>query len=189
MRRDGLRAIDFPDAGSAFIAEAAGDLDLAGVAFFDPGEGFLLRSVGAALSAGLHDTIVFPRGFYAFAAFEHIVRDWLFHIDILSGLTRPDRDERVPMVGRRSRDDVDIFVLQQLTDVSIGLDVMTFIFLPVGRRFEDLRVAIAERGQPHPFHAAKGADVAAPAAAKADDGHTDVIIGAGRLRPNAGGQA
>src|SRR6266567_3692398 len=95
----------------------------------------------------------------------------------------------MPVVRRGGGNDVDIFVLKQLPHVGISLQMMAFISEPSGGAFQDSRIAITKRRQTHAFHGAKGLDVAGPAPSKSNDSHTDVVIGARGLRPEAGRQA
>ena len=65
--------------------------------------------------------IVRRRRLHELPAFPHIVRDGLFHIDILAGLDGPDGGERVPVIRRGDRNGIDLFALQQLANVGVAL--------------------------------------------------------------------
>src|SRR5206468_1417535 len=92
-RRSGLRAAYFADAGAGFVAEAADDGHFAEVAAVNPFDGFLDGLAGAALRAGLDDSVVFARRSDQLAAFPDVVGNGLLDIDILAGLHRPDGGE------------------------------------------------------------------------------------------------
>src|SRR5438105_15960094 len=101
IRWNGLRSVNFADAGTALVAEAAGNFDFAKMSFLDPGHGsFNASNGGAALRPGLHDFVVLARELNNAPPFAHVMRNRLFDIDILARLDGPDGAEGVPMVRR-----------------------------------------------------------------------------------------
>src|SRR4051794_13901541 len=95
----------------------------------------------------------------------------------------------MPVVWGRSRDDINVFVFEQSPHVGESFHRLAFFAGLLGCRFEDLRIAIAESGEPHPFHVAKGVDMARAPAAEANDGDADVAVRASHLGPTPSGQA
>src|ERR1035441_4056114 len=91
------------------------------------------------------------------------------------------------MVRRCKADDINFLVVQQLADVSIGLNLLAqipvFLHLPV----EDVLVHVAQSNHPRPFDLAQACDVTHSAPIKSDHGETDVAVGASRVR--GGGRA
>jgi hypothetical protein len=75
-------------------------------------------------------------------------------------------------------DDINIFILEQLADVGVTLDRLAGIGALFGFPLQNLPVHITKGDQANPVEFAKPFDVIAAPAAKADDGHTDVAIGA-----------
>jgi hypothetical protein len=177
--RDGLGAAGFSDAGPALITEAPRYRDLAEIAFPDPFHGFGdALTAAAALGSGLDDAPVFPGGLDELAAFPNVMGDWLFQIDIAPTLHRPNGTEGVPMIRGGDGYGVDVLGFEQFPDVPIALHFSAgflthFLHLPV----QNFLIHITEADQPGTLHAGEGADVAASASAKADDGDADVGIG------------
>ena len=64
--------------------------------------------LGAILGADLHDAVVFRGGGDHLAAFPDGVAHRLFNVDVFAGLTGPDGEEGVPVVGRDDEDGVDV---------------------------------------------------------------------------------
>ena len=60
----------------------------------------------------LHDSVVLFCGFDELSAFENIVAEWLFDVDVFARLAGPDCPQRVPMIGRCDRYGVDAFIGQ-----------------------------------------------------------------------------
>src|SRR6185436_13208445 len=108
-----------PDAEPRIVAEAAGNLDLAELAFLQEFHRLLEPLVGAALGARLADLPVLARRLDDLPAFPDVVADGFLDVDVLSGLEGPDRQQRVRMVGGRDRDGVDRLVLDQLPEVLV----------------------------------------------------------------------
>ena len=115
-----LRGIDLADARAGFVTQAAGEDDSAEVTGANPLDGLLDREAGAALGAGLNDSLVFARGFDQLVAFPDFMADGLFHIDIFARLHGPEGGQGVPVVRRGNGNSVDVVLLQQLPDVAEG---------------------------------------------------------------------
>ena len=54
----------------------------------------------------------------SFAAFPDVVRYRLLDVDVLAGLHRPDRGQRVPVVGGGDGDRVDLLVVENTRRMS-----------------------------------------------------------------------
>ena len=178
----------FADARTAFVAKGAGVFHFAERIGFQPGQRIGEPDSAAALHAHLHDPLVGVGGLHELTAFPDIVRDGLFDIHILAGLTAPDGRERVPVIRRGDRDGIDLLALQQLADVLIRRHVRALFQKLRLALFEHLRIHVAERHEPHAFHFEVFRNVIFAAPVEADDGDADVVIRAGRLRADAGGE-
>src|SRR5262249_22406570 len=66
----------------------------------------------AALRSHLHDAIVPARSLDHAAAFDDVVRDRLFHVDMFAGLARPYRRQGMPVVRSRNDQSCEIAILQ-----------------------------------------------------------------------------
>ena len=102
--------------------------------------------VRAALGAVLDDFAVFFCRLDELPALKDIVAKRLFDIHVLAGLACPDGGQRVPMVGRRDRDGVDVLVGERFANVAIQLGPLALgVFDDLRPSLEHLRIGIAER--------------------------------------------
>jgi len=133
--------------------------------------------VAAALGAVLDDGLVLAGGLDEFASFEDVVAARLFHVHVFAGLDGPDRQQRVPVVGRGDGDHVPLFVLQCLADV---LETLGGVAAATANGFDargkQTRVGVDQMCHLHLVHAQIGADVAAAATVDAGHTHTDRIV-------------
>ena len=155
--------------------EPARHVDVADEAFSD----LLLRFVEPQLRAGavLHDPVVLPRRRDDLLRLEHVVRDRLFDEDILAGLDRPDRLQRVVEVWRGDRDRVDRLVVEQPPEVSVGGRPL----FPRGldgldAAVDDRLIDVAQRGDLDVGHLEIRTDVRLAAAVESDDGDPDGVV-------------
>src|SRR5690242_17814297 len=88
------------DGIAPLVAQPASHVDIAEQAVAHALHRFLQGFRRAALAAHLNDLVVFARGRDNLLSFKHIVRAWLLDVDVLAGLERPNRLERVRMVRR-----------------------------------------------------------------------------------------
>jgi len=116
-RGDGRGRGRLADAVAALVAEATGGGDFAEVASLSPSDGLTETGAGANLGAGLGDAAGFLRGGDQLAPFPDVVGNGFLDVDILAGLKCPDAHERVPVVGRRDRDGIEVGRGEQLADV------------------------------------------------------------------------
>ena len=135
------------------------------------------RRVRSTLAALLDDAVVFARGGNDLLRFEHVVGARLLDVDVLPCLARPDGLQRVPVVRRGDRHDVDVLALEHLAKV--GVDRR----LSQRPRFEALHlvadvalVHVAERGDLHVFHPGPRAQVAPAPPSQARDANPDGVV-------------
>lgn len=167
------------DAPAGFTAVAFGDEEFAVFAAVDGGNLLGPAAAGAALRAVLDDAVVFAGGFNALTAFEDVVAAGFLDVNVFAGLASPDGDEGVPVVGRGNGDGVDAFVFQELADVGVGGDFGGVVFFQlVHSAADDVVVNVAESGDADAGNAAEAFDVGASASVDADNGDSDVFIGA-----------
>ena len=167
------------DAPAGFAAVAFGDEEFAVFAAVDGGDLLGPAAAGAALGAVLDDAVVFAGGFDALAAFEDVVAAGFLDVDVFAGLASPDGDEGVPVVGGGDGDGVDVFVFQELADVSVGGDFGGVVFFQLGNSAaDDVVINVAESGDANAGDASESVDVGASASVDADDGDSDVFVGA-----------
>src|SRR6185312_17313832 len=100
------------DGVSLLVAETLGHIHLAELPGTKKGDRVLHSLMTSALGPRLHDPAILPSGLDHAAAFAHIVTHGLLDVDILPRLTAPDRRQRVPVVGRRDRDGVNLLVVE-----------------------------------------------------------------------------
>lgn len=167
------------NAPSRLAAVAFGDEEFAVLAAVNGGDLLGPAAAGAALGAVLDDAVVFAGGFNALAAFKDVVAAGFFDVDVFAGLASPDGDEGVPVVGRGDGDGVDAFVFQELTDVGVGGDFGCVVFFQlIDSAANDVVVNVAESGDADAGNAPEAVDVGASASVDADDGDSDVFVGA-----------
>ena len=156
--------------------------DDAGVEEFDS---FAEGSPPAALGSAGGDAVVFAGGFDELGAFEDVVGDGLFDVNVFAGLHGPDGGEGVPVVGGGDGDGVDGFVIEGAAHVGVeegalagfGKDFLGGGFGAGTIDFDegcDFDVGDGEEFR----------DVSGAAATDADDGDAEAVIGLG---PGLGG--
>ena len=136
------------------------------------------------MRAVLDDAVVFARGLDGHAAFEGVVRERLFDVDVLAGLAGPNRTERVPEIRRGEENDIDVLVVEELAHVVRGLLHPTAgeLLVVVHALGHHALVDVAEGGDLDVgalLERMHGSDMGAAATAQADDGGADAVVGAG----------
>src|SRR5262249_40722458 len=91
------------DGVSPLEAQAARDIDVAEGAAVQVPARLDHAASRPALRAMLHDPSVLLGGTHELLAFPQVVRARLLDVHVLPGLTRPDRDQRMPVIGRGDR--------------------------------------------------------------------------------------
>ena len=179
-----LRAADLADALARLVVETVGVEDLAEVALADVLERLGEAGPLARAVRGLDDPFVLGRRLDHPAAFEDRVGRGLLDVYVLARLTRPDRRQGVPVVGRRDDDGIDVLVVEQLAQVGVRLDARIVRAKLLDLRHEIGLVAIAQGREAKARNlevcrdlvAAHAADL--DAGADADDAQPDVVVGA-----------
>ena len=141
-------------------------------------------NAGTLLRSHLHHAIVLARGFHHQDAFVNGVADGLFNVNILAGLAGLNHHQRVPVVGSTHDDDIDIFAVEHLAEIGVGLRLTAGILdaqLQVGL------VNVADGGDFNVGLLSKCSEVAASLAACANNTHNHLVTG-GRLRGFAQGR-
>src|ERR1700730_11280300 len=145
-------------------------------------DGLEHAGVGARLAAVLADAIVFFYGANQLTAFKCVMRAGLFDVNVFPGLAGPDGHERVPMIGSGDGDGVNVFVVEKLANIDVGLRPWQAELLDlIEALLRDVFVDIAESGQLGLRDARKTMDVIVAAPAHPADGHADAIICAENL--------
>src|SRR5262249_47976817 len=124
-------------------------------------------------------------------ALRDVVAQRLLDVYVLACLARPDRDERVPVVGRRDRDHVEFLVLQSLANVlnafRLVAALVSDLFAP---RLEQAAVRVDQVRDLDVLYAEVLIDVAVPLPVDAGDADADHVVGAehppGRLGAGVG---
>ena len=159
-------------------AESARHVERSDRALAEHGHRLALVPDGAALGADLHHALVLAGRLDHLLALEYVVAGWLLHVDVLAGLAGPDGGERVPVIGRCYRDRVDVPVFKQLAHVRVFFRRAVLKLPHHGRgAFPRRLVDIADRCDSCTLHFGEEAEVATPAAACADDGQIDRLVG------------
>src|SRR4051794_19026222 len=100
----------------------------------------------AILGPDLDHAVIFFRRSHHLLPFPEIMGKRLFNVNVLAGLTRPDRRERMPMVGQGDHDGIDGLVIHHLAQVGISGDLLAAILEWLCLASQMCRVHIAERG-------------------------------------------
>ena len=178
---DGFEAEGVSAAGEEEVALVDVTND-AGVEEFD---GFAEGSPPAALGAAGGDAVVLAGGFDELGAFEDVVRDRLFDVNIFAGLHGPDGGEGMPMVGGGDGDGVDGFVIESAAHVgveegsfaSFGEDFLRGCFGAGAIDFD-------EGGDFEIGHGEEFVDMSRATRSDADNGDAEAVVGLG---PGLGG--
>ncbi len=158
--------------------------DVADVARAHELEAALVVAAGALLRAHLHHALVGGRRLQHPVAFAHHVRQRLLDVDVLARGARQDRHERVPVVGRRDHDGVDVGPVEQLAEVLVRRGRV-----PRGRHgLREPRLAqLRDRGDLDVGLRLEVEQVPLADQAVADQPDPDAVVGA--ERPSQGGRA
>jgi len=117
------------------------------------------------------------------------VRDRLLDVNVRPGAHRRDRDQRVPVVGRRVDDDLRLFALEQLAVVAVGLGrVARQLRDRVGALLQLALVDVAQRDDLHPAIFQRVGQNVRPPPPRADEGEGLLFarLSAGFVRPQDG---
>ena len=104
---------------AALVAQALGEINLAQHAVLQQLHRLHLVRHAARLAADLAHTRILPRRRNHLLALERVMAGWLLAISVLAGLHRPNCGQGVPMVRRRDRDGVDVFVFEHLSHIAV----------------------------------------------------------------------
>lgn len=107
-----------------------------------------------------------------------------FEVDVLSGLQRPDRGERVPVVRRRDRDRIDVARREELANVLVCLDVAA-----IDGRLDGVEyggIGIADGDDSHARNLRETTEMILPSAVQADDGDAEITVRPEHFTPRAG---
>ncbi len=99
------------DGLAPLVAHALGHVDFAQTALVEEPGHCLGAWVAAVIGAVLDQDRVFSGRLDQFTAFEEVMAAGFFDRDMFTRLQRPDRCERVPVVGRDERHSVDLRIL------------------------------------------------------------------------------
>ena len=106
------------------------------------------RLVRAALRAALDDLFVLVRSVDQLPAFPNVLADRLLDVDILAGLHRGNRNQRVRVIRRGDGNRVDVLPIEQPAIVGDLIELaLVRLVKGFGRFAEHFRIAIAERDQ------------------------------------------
>ena len=105
------------DGGAPLEAQPLGQVDLADHAFLYGLQSPHLEGRAAVLRADLQHALGLARHLNHPLAFVNVVAGGLFAIDVLARLHRPDRRQRVPVIGRGNRNSLDARIGEGLAHV------------------------------------------------------------------------
>src|SRR5262249_18353035 len=150
---------------AALVAQPAGQPNLADLATMDEVHGLAHPRAAAALRSGLANLAGGAGGFDDAPALAHVVADGLLDVHVLARLHCPDGRQRVPVVWRGNRYDVDRLVLEDLADVRLVARQEALLGKAVTHcRTDNTGVGIADGGNDAVALTGKGVDVAHAAA-------------------------
>ena len=72
----------------------------------------------APLRSVLHDNAILLRSLDSDPPFSHVVAHRFFDVDVLTGLSTPNGHQGVPVVRRRNRDRIHVFVIEGLSNIT-----------------------------------------------------------------------
>ena len=182
-RRDGLRAVDPADTHPRLIIDSIDARNFSELAGPDVFEGFGNRAAVSRAVNGLDHAMVLAHGLDHFAALEEIVRRGLLHEHVFSRLAGHDRHEGMPVIRRRNRDGVDVFVVQNLAKVRARLDFLAPFAELVHFIVQMIPVAVANGRDANARNLAEVPDIASSLTPnldkRSDPDHADanIIIG------------
>ena len=110
----------------------------------------------------------------------------LFDVDVFAGLDGPYGRQRVPVIGRGHRNDVHLFVGEQVPHVAVPFRLVAGRLHHRGlRALQGGLVDVADRAEAHPGLVQKGRNMVCSPAAHADDTRGHPVISA-QDRPRGG---
>ena len=111
------------------------------------------------------------------ATFEDVVRARLLDVDVLACLAGPDGRQRVPVVRRRDRHDVDVLALEHLAVIRVhGRLLEASRFQPLHLRADVAFIHVAQAGNLHIVHPGPRAHVVSAPPSKTRDADADGVI-------------
>jgi len=121
---------------------------------------------------------VFACGLDDPSAFEDVVGDGLFDVDIFACLDGPDGTQGVPMIRGSDAHRVDRFVFKQFADVFDPHGLFATLFLGgfIAAALAGFFIAVADVGHHRAGSACKAIDVGLTSTSSADDGDLDRIV-------------
>jgi len=114
-------------------------------------KGLYVSSGRAFLGAGLYNSLILSGGLDHLSAFPDIMRDRFLDINILARLTGPDSYKRMPVIGRRGTDSVDLLIFQEFADIRVALDVYALFLEVVHPLVGMVLIRITYRHETHAF--------------------------------------
>ena len=177
---DRLLAGHFADAAAALVAGGVRQFHFADLAVVDVGHRIAHAASASALRSGLADLLELAGRLDDDSAFMDVVTDRLLDVNVFARFHRQNRGESVPVIRRRDRHDVDLFVFEQLADVGLvarGLLSLALDGLHGGT--DDGLIGVANRDDFAAVIVVESADVAHAASANPDDGHAQDVVGTG----------
>ena len=120
----GRRAVGHhADRIAAAIDDRLARVDLPEPAVTEKLDGLAEQRPAAALRAGLHDTVVAADRVDHAPAFDDVVADRLFAVDVLASLARHDGHQRVPVIRRGDGHGIDVAVVEHAPEIGFGLRI------------------------------------------------------------------
>ena len=177
------------DVRARLEAEAARHVDLADAAVLHELDRLAHGRAAAVHRADLHDLAVGARRVDHLAPFPDGVRRRLLDVDVLAGLQRPDRGERVPVIRNRDDDGVDVLVVEDAPQVLHVARLERRDILQrrvVGARGEQVLVDVAERLDLDVLELGEALLQRVALSVDADAGGHDFVVGAEHAAPDEG---
>src|SRR5688572_23746678 len=129
-------------------------------------DGLAEHSSASPLRAGGHDATVAACRLDHSPSFDDVVADRLLAVDVLAGLTGPDRHQRMPVVGRGDRHGVDVAILEHATEVGLRFRIAAPLLLHEGEGAREMPfVDVDDMGDANVLNPGKVLVVVLPAAA------------------------
>ena len=147
-------------------------------AFFDSKVTSTLRSV-------LNADVVLSHRRRQLTALKEILRTGLFNVDVLSRLSRPNAQKRMPVVAGRDRNEIDVLIVKKLAGVLNGFAVVSlFIFDPIRSAVGAIQIRVSRSDNFHAVNAGKRLNVMISSTANAQHCAAKAVVRSKRLGRN-----
>src|SRR5439155_20049819 len=124
----------YSDRISKTIDDGLPRVDLAQSAVAQELDGLAENGAAAPLRSDRDDTVVSSSGFDHPSAFDDVMADGFLDVDVLARLARPDRHERMPVIGSRDGHGIDAPIVEHTPKIRLRLRISSVLLYHDGHR-------------------------------------------------------